>query len=141
MKVIETAVTDEQIRSTHSLMKQLRPHIQESDYLRIVKMQREESGYQLATLTENGQLVCLAGLRISHSLAWGKYLYVDDLVTDERQRSQGDGKVMIDWLVEYARKNQCTELHLDSGVQRHEAHRFYLRERMDITCYHFRRSL
>ena len=141
MKVIETAVTDEQIRSTHCLMKQLRPHIQESDYLRLVKMQREESGYQLATLTENGQLVCLAGLRISHSLAWGKYLYVDDLVTDERQRSQGDGKVMIDWLVEYARKNQCTELHLDSGVQRHEAHRFYLRERMDITCYHFRRSL
>jgi GNAT superfamily N-acetyltransferase len=66
---------------------------------------------------------------------------VDDLVTDEQQRSQGDGKVMIDWLVEYARKNQCTELHLDSGVQRHEAHRFYLRERMDITCYHFRRSL
>jgi GNAT superfamily N-acetyltransferase len=141
MKVIETAVTDEQILSTHSLMKQLRPNIQESDYLRIVKMQREKSGYQLATLTENGQLVCLAGLRISHSLAWGKYLYVDDLVTDEQQRSQGDGKVMIDWLVEYARKNQCTELHLDSGVQRHEAHRFYLRERMDITCYHFRRSL
>jgi GNAT superfamily N-acetyltransferase len=141
MKVIETATADDKIQSTHYLMKQLRPHIQESDYLRIVKMQREESGYQLATLTENGQLVCLAGFRISHSLAWGKYLYVDDLVTDEQQRSQGDGKAMIDWLVEYARRNHCAELHLDSGVQRHEAHRFYLRERMDITCYHFRLSL
>jgi hypothetical protein len=28
-------------------------------------------------------------------------------------------------------------LHLDSGVQRFAAHRFYLARRMDITCHHF----
>lgn len=30
------------------------------------------------------------------------------------------------------------ELHLDSGVQRYGAHRFYLRHGMDITSHHFR---
>jgi hypothetical protein len=31
----------------------------------------------------------------------------------------------------------CRSLDLDSGVQRFEAHRFYLRERMNITAHHF----
>ena len=30
---------------------------------------------------------------------------------------------------------------LDSGVQRHDAHRFYLRERMAITSHHFAKNL
>jgi hypothetical protein len=41
------------------------------------------------------------------------------------------------FLVEAARENGCAELHLESGVQRFGAHRFYLANRMDITCHHF----
>ena len=44
------------------------------------------------------------------------------------------------WLREnlaWARKRECAELHLDSGVQRFGAHRFYLNHRMDITSHHF----
>jgi GNAT superfamily N-acetyltransferase len=62
---------------------------------------------------------------------------VDDLVSDQNARSKNYGKRMMDWLLAEARNNGCQELHLDSGVQRHAAHRFYLRERMDITCFHF----
>jgi hypothetical protein len=32
-------------------------------------------------------------------------------------------------------------LDLDSGVQRHDAHRFYLRERMHISSHHFTKRL
>lgn len=141
MAVIELATTDEQIEATYEVMKQLRPHIQESDYVRLVKMQQAEHNYRLVALTEDGQTTCVAGFRISHSLAWGRYLYVDDLVTDERKRSEGAGKAMLNWLVAHARDQKCGELHLDSGVQRHQAHRFYLRERMDIVFYHFRLTL
>jgi GNAT superfamily N-acetyltransferase len=141
MRLIRIATTDEEIQSTYCLMKQLRPHILESDYVQIVRTQSEESGYRIVTLREDEQIVCLSGVRTSHSLAWGKYLYVDDLVTDEQQRSKGAGEAMLNWLIDYARKNQCAELHLDSGVQRHQAHRFYLRERMDIVFFHFRLKL
>jgi GNAT superfamily N-acetyltransferase len=138
MDGIEIAASDEQILATYDVMSQLRPHIPVSDYVRIVRMQQAESGYQLAALKEGGRVISVGGFRISHSLAMGKYLYVDDLVTDERRRSQGAGKAMFDWLVMHARDEQCRVLHLDSGVQRHHAHRFYLRERMDIVSYHFR---
>ncbi len=141
MRHIQIAATDDEILATYAVMSQLRPHIQESDYLRLVKSQQAEVGFQLAALTEDGRIICVAGFRLCRSLGWGKYLYVDDLVTDEERRSTGAGKAMFDWLVAYARSQQCDELRLDSAVERHEAHRFYLRERMDIACFHFRLKL
>jgi hypothetical protein len=35
----------------------------------------------------------------------------------------------------------CTTIELDSGVQRFDAHRFYLRERFSITSHHFGKPL
>jgi GNAT superfamily N-acetyltransferase len=67
----------------------------------------------------------------------GRYLYVDDLVTDESERSKGYGDAIFDWLVNYAKEQNCDQFHLDSGVQRFDAHRFYFRKRMKILAYHF----
>lgn len=65
-------------------------------------------------------------------------LYVDDLVTDDTVRSKGYGKAMLDWLLSQARSEHCDTLELDSGVQRFDAHRFYLVHRMAIVSHHFR---
>ena len=70
-----------------------------------------------------------------------KSLYVDDLVTGEACRSRGHGKALIDGLRDEARKQNCKFLHLDSGAQRHRAHRFYLRQGMDIVSFHFSEKL
>lgn len=118
-------------------MVQLRTHLSEQQYIDQVKRQREAAGYEVAAFFDEGQVRCVAGYRISECLSWGKFLYVDDLVSDQNGRSKNYGKQMMDWLLDEAKNNDCKELHLDSGVQRHGAHRFYLRERMDITCYHF----
>ena len=55
--------------------------------------------------------------------------------------SKGHGKALIDWLRDLARERGCTHLHLDSGTQRHRAHRFYLRQGMDIASFHFSEKL
>ena len=52
-------------------------------------------------------------------------------------RSSGYGRALFDWLVARARKENCDQLHLDSGVQRFGAHRFYLERRMIIASHHF----
>jgi len=69
--------------------------------------------------------------------AWSKFLYVDDLVSKSGERSKGYGGALFDWLVEYAREDNCDQFHLDSGVQRFAAHRFYLIKRMSIESHHF----
>jgi|ERR1035437_345466 GNAT superfamily N-acetyltransferase len=140
---ITIAVTDAEILATHDLIGQLHPHLrpmQQGDYLRTVRRQEAELGFQLAVLREGEGIVCVAGFRFSRSLGWGRFLYVDDLVTNEGFRSQGAGKAMFAWLVEKARQAHC-DLRLDCALHRHDAHRFYLRERMDIACFHFRLGL
>jgi hypothetical protein len=44
---------------------------------------------------------------------------------------------MIEWLKAHARELGCRQLHLDSGVQRFGAHRFYLRHGFNIASHHF----
>ena len=137
---IRIATTDTEILSCHPVMTHLRPRYSSSEFLARVR-QQEGEGYELAMLVDQDRVVAVAGFRLGHNLAWGKYLYIDDLVTDATRRSEGHGERLMGWLVETARKRGCAELHLDSGVQRYGAHRFYLRYGMDITSHHFRVAL
>ena len=136
--MVELATTDEAIRRCHGVMRQLRPQHDDPDlFVARVRLQQEE-GYSLAVLEHDGSVCAVAGYRYGHNLAWGKYLYVDDFVTDTERRSRGHGKTLLEWLLAQARDHDCDELHLDSGVQRFAAHGFYLRDGgMDITSHHF----
>lgn len=140
MNTLYLATTPEQIRACYPVMQQLRPHLSEVGFVEQVQQQFAE-GYQLLALEHANQVLAVAGFRLQTSLSAGKHLYVDDLVTDANTRSQGLGEALFNWLVDYAKSHHCTSLHLDSGVQRHTAHRFYLRQRMDIVYHHFALAL
>ncbi len=130
------AKSDEEINECFSLMSLLRPHYNQESFLLQVKEQIAD-GYTLVYLYSGDTLVSLAGYRIVSNLAWGRYLYVEDLVSLEVQRSQGYGKKMIAHLIEIAKQEGCVQIHLDSGVQRFKAHKFYLREGFKIASHHF----
>lgn len=133
---IALAVTPEEIAACFDVMRELRPHLTPEEFARRVKVQMEE-GYHLARLESGGKVRAVTGFRIQHNLVWGRFLYVDDLVTTAEDRSKGHGQALFAWLIERAKSEGCEELHLDSGVQRFPAHRFYLAERMDIVAHHF----
>ncbi len=133
---IHIATTDIEIAACYPVMRELRPHIAESEFLARVRRQ-ENAGYRLALVQEPEAVVAVAGFRLIENLAWGHFLYVDDLVTLPACRSQRHGAKLLAWLTEYAAKAGCLQLHLDSGIQRKEAHRFYAREGMTMTGFHF----
>jgi GNAT superfamily N-acetyltransferase len=134
--VISQVETQAQIESCHPVMAQLRPHLSLTEFVARVLRQTHE-GYRLIRAEVAGTVVAVAGCRVMETLAWGRILYVDDLVTDEARRSQRVGGALFDWLAQHARERECAQLHLDSGVQRFDAHRFYLGKRMHITSHHF----
>jgi len=136
MSEIKLAVTDQAIESCYAVMAELRPHVPRNQFLTRVRNQMETANYQLAYLTD-GEVKAVAGFRISECLAWGQFLYVDDLVAKSGERSRGNGGLLLDWLIEYAKTQGCRQLHLDSRVQRFDAHRFYLTKRMKIEAHHF----
>ena len=140
MNLVALAQRKEEISLCYPVMAQLRPQYSLDQFVSQVEVQMKE-GYHLAYLIDETIIKSVAGFRISQNLAWGKFLYVDDLVSDQKYRHSGAGTVLFEWIVDYAKYNQCQQLHLDSGVQRHQAHRFYVRRGMDISSHHFVLSL
>lgn len=134
---IANAATAEEIARCYEVMRELRTHLTtREEFLERVRRQQNE-GYRLAFLEADGAVRAVAGYRVFDLLFSGRTLYVDDLVTLEADRSRGFGGALFDWLVAEARRENCRALTLDSGVQRFDAHRFYLMKRMRIDSHHF----
>jgi GNAT superfamily N-acetyltransferase len=133
---IRIAISDTEIAACHPVMRELRPHIAEEQFLSRVRSQ-ERAGYRLAYVREPTGVVAVAGFRVGESLAWGRFLYVDDLITLPAHRSKGHGAKPLFWLKEQAAKEGCEQMHLDSGIQRKDAHRFYERGGMTMASLHF----
>ncbi len=98
-------------------------------------------GYRLIGVRAGDAWKAAAGFHVFTNFNNGRILYVDDLVTISDGRSQGFGRRLNEHLVQLARREGCATIELDSGVQRHDAHRFYLRERYHISSHHFSRRL
>lgn len=138
---IDHAETDEEIVATFEVMHQLRPHLTRDSYVPRVRRLMASDGFRLAALWHEGKVCAVAGYRLMAMLYCDRLLYVDDLVCDERVRSRGYGRTLLDWLKEEGRRQGCTQLQLISRVVREEAHRFYFREGLGIECFHFRARL
>jgi GNAT superfamily N-acetyltransferase len=108
------------------------------------ELERPE-GYGLVGVFEDdvSHAVATAGFRSGHSIAWGRFLYVDDLSTLPAARRRGYGRRLLEWLIDEARRLGCAQLHLDSGVglDPAEAHRLYLNAGFVISTHHFARRI
>ena len=135
---IEHAESDAQIAATFDVMRQLRPHLVREEYVAQIRALMASDGYRLAALIDGGEVRAVAGYRYMHMLYCGRLLYLDDLVADERVRSRGYGRRLLDWLKAEALERGCAELQLISRVVREQAHRFYFREGLGIECFQFR---
>ncbi|HYZ20480.1 MAG TPA: GNAT family N-acetyltransferase [Gaiellaceae bacterium] len=116
----------------------------EEEFVARVDTVLRAEGYRLVGIFEDGpHAVAVAGFRVGHMLARGRYLYVDDLSTLPEARRRGYGRELLDWLAEEAHRLGCEQLHLDSGVggDRVDAHRLYFNAELQITAYHFAKRL
>jgi GNAT superfamily N-acetyltransferase len=127
-------------------MKALRTQVpDEAELVRLVDEVQRPQGYRVvgAFDREEPAAAAVAGFREGNNLAWGHFLYVDDLATRPEFRRRGLGRGLLVWLAREAARLGCEELHLDSGVQleRADAHRLYLNSGLVISAHHFARKL
>ena len=122
------------------VLQELRPHLTPESFAAVYG-EGYPQGLRFTAAYVDGRCVGVAGWRIMASTATLRKLYVDDLVTSEDQRSGGVGRALLSELADRARAAGCHALDLDSGVHRPDAHRFYMREGLTITSFHFGRSL
>ena len=118
--------------------RQLRPQLP-ADYAD--KMQRVfRDGGEMCLAVRDERVVGVAVFREFENTHIGRRFYVDDLVTDESERSTGAGRTLIEYLGKVARDRGCPGLDLESGTHRTRAHRFYFREDFFITAFSFRKE-
>ena len=127
------------LAAAETVHRQLRPHLP-PDY---VQRMREifQGGGEMAVAEEGGRVAGITVFRILEKTFTGRELYCDDLVTDENQRSKGVGHALIAYMERVGRERGCDILALDSGTHRQQAHKFYFREGMPITSFHFSKKL
>lgn len=118
------------------VLRELRPHLTEESFAEVYDNGYPQGLRFLAAYVAD-DCVGVAGWRILHTTALIKKLYVDDLVTKESERSRGVGAALLGELTTRAKSNGCMAIDLDSGVHRSDAHRFYMREGMKISSFHF----
>lgn len=142
---IRPLLTDQDILLAWPAVYALRPHLRHEHYLAQVRAQMAEDGYRMigAFVEENGTEVIAAfsGFRNMHKLSSGPGIYIDDLSTLPSHRGKGHGGALLDYIHALAHAEGKTNVQLDSGHHRKEAHRLYLNKRYDISAHHFTRTL
>jgi GNAT superfamily N-acetyltransferase len=129
----------------HQAMRELRTAFEsEHEFVERVDGVLRPAGYRLvgAFVPDRAPAMTVAGFRVDDSLAWGHYLYVDDLSTVPSARRQGHAGALLEWLMEEGRRLGCGQLHLDSGTgpERFDAHRLYFSHGLAIYSHHFARG-
>lgn len=136
MNQIKIAESEDEITDCYLVMTELRPHLSPEEFTLQVKRQMENSAFKLIYLTDS-EVKAVAGVRIAEWLAGGKSLEIEDLVAKSGERSKGYGGQLFDWIVDYAKREKCSQIKLVSHVKRYAAHKFYLNKGMIIEAHYF----
>ena len=118
--------------------RQLRPQLP-ADYAEKMRHVFRDGG-EMCVAVLGQRVIGVAVFREFENTHVGRRFYVDDLVTDESERSTGAGRTLLAYLEKVARDRGCPGLDLESGTHRTRAHRFYFKEGFFITAFSFRKE-
>lgn len=102
-------------------------------------------GYRIVGAFDEGgeEAEAVIGFKVTENLVWGRYLYIEDVVTAAAGRGKGHALALMEWVLDEGRRAGCGQVHLNSGVggARRGAHRFYFNSGFQISAFHFSRDL
>lgn len=138
---VKEVVTEEQLHEVLPVLQQLRTKLSKEEASSLFRKMKEEN-YKLFSLrNEEDEVVSLAGVAICTNFYNKKHVYVYDLVTAEAHRSKSYGNVLLSYIEEWGKENECESIALTSAFPRLDAHRFYEREGYDKVSYSFHKKL
>lgn len=122
------SVEEAQTEACFSVISQLRPYLHDPAAWRDRATALRAGGYRIMAVWEDDTVVAMAGYRLGDNMIYGKFLYIDDLVTDARKRGLGLGALLLEKLQETGRREDCQYMVLDTAATNTQARRFYQRE-------------
>jgi len=138
--ILKELFTPEEMLRHYDLLCQLQTNLKLEEYKNLLP-EMIKYGYFQVAVYENEKCIGLSGIWISTKLYSGKYLEMDNVIIDKEYRSKGIGKLLTDWCINKAKKNNCKKVMLDAYLENEKAHLFYEREGFVKKGYHFIKDL
>jgi len=129
-----------ELQSVYDVLSQLRVDLSYKEFEDLIYDMRHME-YKMIGIMDKEELITYAGVAVQTNLYHKRHLYVFDLVTDEKYRAKGYGKMMLDYLLDYAKMGMCENIVLSSGFAKEDAHRFYEENGFDKKSFVFLKTL
>lgn len=131
----------EELERCFPVLKELRPHLSEQEYLEIYRHAHAMDGYEILALEYRGQVVALMGYRILYDFVRGRHLYIDDLVSTEKMRSKGFGAELLKHAESIARDLGCKSMRLCAVLENDKGIKFYEKNQWNKRAYAFAKKV
>jgi len=113
-----------ELYTVYDVLKQLRVDLSYKEFEDLIYDMRHME-YKMIGVMDGEKLISYAGVAVQTNFYHKRHLYVFDLVTDAKFRAKGYGKMMLDYLVDYAKMGMCENIVLSSAFEKEKAHLFY----------------
>jgi GNAT superfamily N-acetyltransferase len=111
-----------------------------NDCLKVFRKMSKYPGFELLVAEDNGQVVGTTALAIlpGFAHATSPFAVVEYVVVDEKSRSKGIGKLLMESVKSLAKEAGCYKIMLTSDNRRERAHKFYKSVGFEPSAHGFR---
>jgi GNAT superfamily N-acetyltransferase len=124
----------------YDVLKQLRVDLSYDEFEDLIYDMRHIE-YKMIGIMDGNILICYAGVAVQTNLYYKRHLYIFDLVTDEKYRAKGYGKMMLEFLEDYAKVGMCERVVLSSDFDKNDAHEFYTQKGFNKKSFEYTKNI
>ncbi len=128
--------TKEEMLNSYDILLEVYPHLTMEEYSNELDIMLRNS-YGQVVVMDNDLIAGLTGYWIGSKLWCGKYMELDNVVVAELYRRKGVGKLLFDYMEQWAKDEKCTMLALDSYTTNFKAHKFFYGQGYGPKGFHF----
>lgn len=104
-------------------------------------LEMTQQNYECLGVYDADKLIGVCGLWFQTRHYAGRSMEMDHVIIDDTYRSHGIGKMMIDFVIDYAKKKSCNWVELNSYVHNFPSHKFFYNQGFVAKGYHFVKEL
>ena len=100
-----------------------------------------QSGYECVGVYDQNKLIGISGLWFLTKYYVGKHVEPDNVYILPEYQGKGIGKLLMNWIFDYARSKGCVASELNCYVNNTSGQKFWLDQGYKLIAYHYQRQL
>lgn len=97
--------------------------------------------YKCLGIYNNAKIIGVCGMWFQTRHYAGKSVEIDHVIISKEYQRKGIGKLLMEYVYEYAKKSSCNWVELNTYVHNFPSHKFYYNEGFIAKGYHFVKEL